>query len=115
MELEGNGLIESNPIFVNLVNWNFSYDVDSPCIDAGDPSQEDPDGSIRDIGANWFNGNMEPGDCNADNLQNILDVVFMINECILRSGMDCQCGDLNQDEIVDILDVVILINSILEI
>ena len=57
MELDGNGLLELNPIFIDFDAWNFSYEDNSPCIDTGNPSQMDPDGSIRDIGANWFSIN----------------------------------------------------------
>ena len=115
MELDGSGLIENNPLFLNLDTWNFSYEEYSPCIDAGDPSEMDPDGSRRDIGARWFGDDTQPGDCNTDNIQNILDVVFMINECILGYSTDCSCGDLNQDGLVNVLDVVLLVNSILEV
>ena len=41
------------------------------------------------------------GDCNSDNIQNILDVVYLINNCILGDSSDCSCGDLNQDGIVN--------------
>ena len=115
MELEGSGLIEDNPLFVNLETWDFSYEENSPYIDTGDPTETDPDGSIRDIGARWFGDNTQPGDCNTDNIQNILDVVYMINECILGNSTDCSCGDLNEDGIVNVLDVVLLVNSILEV
>ena len=117
MELEGSGLIEYNPHFINLDNWIFSYEDYSPCIDAGDPTETDPDGSTRDIGARWFGDEMqpEPGDCNTDGIQNILDVVYMINDCILSGNDDCSCGDLNGDEIVNVLDVVLLVNTILEV
>ena len=115
MELEGLGLIEYNPLFLDLDNWNFSYENGSPCIDAGDPEETDPDGSIRDIGARWFGDDTQPGDCNTDNIQNVLDVVYMINECILGDSIDCSCGDLNEDGIVNVLDVVLLVNSILEV
>ncbi len=117
MELEGAGLIEYNPLFVNLNNWDFSYQEDSPCIDAGDPEDTDPDGSIRDIGARWYGSEIEPGDCNADSIQNVLDIVYMINDCILGSDetTECDCGDLNEDGIVNVLDVVLLVNSILEV
>jgi len=101
---------------MNLNEWDFSYDISSPCIDAGNPSQTDPDNSIRDIGARWYGDYYEqPGDCNLDSIQNILDVVFMINECILGDFNDCSCGDINQDNIVNILDVVMIINIILDI
>ena len=115
MELDGLGLIENNPLFINLDTWNFSYQEYSPCIDAGDPAETDPDGSIRDIGARWFGDDTQPGDCNTDNIQNVLDVVYMINECILGNSTDCSCGDLNEDGIVNVLDVVLLVNSILEV
>ena len=115
MELEGSGLIENNPLFVGMDTWNFSYEEDSPCIDAGDPLEMDPDGSIRDIGARWYGNEIQPGDCNTDSLQNILDVIYLINNCILGDNTDCDCGDLNQDGIVNVLDVVLLVNTILEI
>ena len=116
MELDGSGLIENNPLFVNLYTWDFTYEEFSPCIDAGDPSDLDPDGSIRDIGARWYNSDEgEPGDCNTDSIQNVLDVVYLINECILDNSNDCSCGDLNQDDVVNVLDVVLLVGIILEI
>ena len=115
MELEGLGLIEYNPLFVDLYNWDFSYQENSPCIDTGDPTDTDPDGSIRDIGARWYGDETNPGDCNADGIQNVLDVVYLINDCILGGSDDCNCGDLNEDDIVNVLDVVLLVNNILEI
>ena len=108
-------MIESNPLFVNLEIWEFSYQENSPCIDAGDPAETDPDGSTRDIGAHWYGDETDPGDCNADGTQNVLDVVYLINDCILGNSTDCSCGDLNEDGIVNVLDVVILVNSILEV
>ena len=99
---------------MNLETWDFSYEENSPCIDAGDPTETDPDGSIRDIGARWFGDETEPGDCNEDGIQNILDVVYLINDCILGGSNDCNCGDLNGDGIINVLDVVLLVNYILE-
>ena len=115
MELEGLGLIEYNPLFVDLYNWYFSYQENSPCIDTGDPTETDPDGTIRDIGARWYGDETNPGDCNADGIQNVLDVVYLINDCILGASTDCSCGDLNEDGTVNVLDVVLLVNNILEI
>ena len=53
------------------------------------------------------------GDCNADGIQNVIDVIIMINNCILGDDENCDCGDLNQDGIVNILDIVNLVNIIL--
>ena len=100
---------------MNLETWDFSYEENSPCIDAGHPEYTDPDGTISDIGARWFGDETDPGDCNADGIQNVLDVVYLINGCILGSSTDCSCGDLNEDGIVNVLDVVLLVNSILEV
>ena len=113
MELEGSGLIEYDPLFVNQDTWDFSYEYNSPCIDAGDPLFTDPDGTISDIGARWGD-ETQPGDCNADGIQNVLDVVYLINDCILGGSNDCSCGDLNGDGIINVLDVVLLVNYILE-
>ena len=115
MELEGAGLIEYNPHFVNLETWEFSYEENSPCIDAGHPEYTDPDGTISDIGARWFGDETDPGDCNADGIQNVLDVVYLINDCILGASTDCSCGDLNEDGTLNVLDVVLLVNNILEV
>ena len=100
-------------MFVDLEGFDFTLQENSPCIDAGDPLETDPDGSIRDIGASKHGSDIVPGDCNIDGTQNILDIVFMINDCILGDNADCGCGDLNQDSMVDILDVVLLVNTIL--
>ena len=116
MELEGSGLIEYNPLFINQYIWDFTYEENSPCINTGDPASElDPDGSPSDIGARWYGDEVDPGDCNSDSIQNVLDVVYLINECILSGNDDCGCGDLNGDGIANVLDVVLLINSILEL
>jgi len=86
----------------------------SPCINSGDPNQTDPDGSIRDIGANIFN-DVISGDCNGDNNQNVIDIVYNMNNCILDTILfDCGCADLNNDIQINILDIVILVNIILE-
>ena len=102
-------------MFVDLENFDFTLQENSPCIDAGDPSETDSDGSIRDIGAIRFESETTLGDCNVDGTQNILDIVFMINSCILEDNVECDCGDLNQDNVVNILDVVLLVNTILTI
>ena len=61
---EGEGNIDSDPMFVDEVNGNYELSWDnypyddftkSPCIDAGDPhSTFDPDGTRADVGAFYF-------------------------------------------------------------
>jgi parallel beta-helix repeat protein len=45
-----------DPLFVDPVNLDFNLTEDSPCIDAGNPDPEyyDPDGTIADIGALYY-------------------------------------------------------------
>ncbi|UCC44408.1 MAG: right-handed parallel beta-helix repeat-containing protein [Candidatus Zixiibacteriota bacterium] len=47
---EGEGNIDSNPLFLDPYNGNYNVCSQSPCIDAGDLDMTDPDGSRSDIG-----------------------------------------------------------------
>jgi len=52
----GEGNINQNPLFKNVVLEDFSLENNSPCIDSANPnSQLDPDGTIADIGAIYHN------------------------------------------------------------
>jgi len=52
--LDGN--IDSDPLFVNPDDGDFHLTDNSPCIDAGDPTSPlDPDGTIADMGAFYYN------------------------------------------------------------
>ena len=108
----GIDLIYENPNFIDIESLNFNYISDSPCIDAGNPNLFDSDGSIRDIGANIYQEVLN-GDCNQDLELSILDVVYLINTCILFQLGDCNCSDINQDGESNVLDVVTLVNLIL--
>lgn len=53
--LPGLGNISAQPLMANPMQDDFMLLVDSPCIDAGDPSlPRDPDESITDIGAKTY-------------------------------------------------------------
>ncbi|MBZ0264801.1 T9SS type A sorting domain-containing protein, partial [bacterium] len=56
----GTGDIFENPMLVQPATGDFSLEPESPCIDAGSPILEDPDGTVRDIGAIFFNQNNPP-------------------------------------------------------
>jgi len=52
----GNGNIFADPMFGSSADTNFQLQPGSPCIDAGDPATaSDPDGTIADMGAFFFN------------------------------------------------------------
>ncbi|MCP3685012.1 MAG: T9SS type A sorting domain-containing protein [bacterium] len=46
----GEGNLDEDPQFVNPDNNNYNVCHGSPCLDSGDPSIQDPDGSQSDIG-----------------------------------------------------------------
>jgi len=49
------GVIDGNPLFVDIFNDDFHLQPGSPCIDAGDPTYPyDPDGTITDMGVFYF-------------------------------------------------------------
>ncbi len=112
----GTGNIFADPAFVSAENLNFSYLPESPCIDAGDPEESDPDGTRTDIGAVYFyHETFEAGDCNYDGNLNVIDIILLINDCILTPGNEevcLECGDVTGDYNVDVLDVITIMMSI---
>jgi len=52
----GLGSIEEDPQYVSWGNRDYNLTEDSPCIDAGSPfDPNDPDGTVTDMGAIYFN------------------------------------------------------------
>ena len=49
-QLQGEGVIQGNPLFINPLTNNYNVCSTSPCIDAGDPNIMDSDGTRSDIG-----------------------------------------------------------------
>jgi len=54
----GSGNLNDSPEFISVTDSNFRLKPQSPCIDAGNPDQTDPDGSRADMGAFFFNKGM---------------------------------------------------------
>jgi hypothetical protein len=53
--LEGSANLFSDPLFIDPENDDFSLQLTSPCIDAGNPdSAPDPDETISDMGAYYY-------------------------------------------------------------
>ncbi|MBN2609853.1 MAG: CotH kinase family protein, partial [Candidatus Fermentibacteraceae bacterium] len=50
----GQGNIAGDPLFVEWGGMDYHLSYLSPCIDSGDPSMDDPDGTRSDIGALFF-------------------------------------------------------------
>ena len=107
-------IIYDNPLFIDYENINFNLDGNSPCINAGNPDLFDSDGSISDVGANFFNNNFcnIEGDLNEDNIVNVLDIVDMVN-CILFDNCNSICFDLNEDNQYNVLDILVIVNIII--
>ena len=101
---------------VDLENLDFNYSSDSPCIDSGNPNLLDPDNTISDIGANFYNQSIDctiSGDINNDNLVNILDIVETVNVILFMNNEYLECSDINGDGITNIIDIINLVNIIL--
>ena len=102
-------------MFTDLDNLDLTLQEGSPCIDTGDPTDTDPDGSVRDIGANWY-GSYIVGDVNQDGSINVTDIVTIINFVLGNSvptNDEFTAADMNVDGIINILDVIAVVNVIL--
>ena len=138
---EGDGNISISPEVNDFENGDFTLQINSPCIDTGDPESEyDPDGTIADMGAYYYDQIENPiiygcmdseatnynadatvddgscfycdlGDVNCDGSLNVLDIVIA-SYTILADEYDAT-ADVNEDGSLDILDLVTLVNWVL--
>ena len=59
--------IAADPLFVNPLFGDYNLSYNSPCIDAGDPNSPlDPDNTIADMGAYYYNQTVGIGDSDFD-------------------------------------------------
>ena len=108
----GVGNLSTSPLFVDLTNDDYHLLYNSPCIDAGSPDYIDPDTTVSDMGAFYYNQNIS-GDLNDDNEINILDIIIIIN--LILNNTYNSLADMNFDSIINVQDAIILINIILSI
>lgn len=113
----GVGNINTDPLFVDPENHNYSLQPNSLNIDSGDPASPlDPDCTITDMGAFYYHQDVGPcpvlGDLNGDCSLDVVDVVESIY-CILNWGFDCYCSDMDGDGQVNIFDVVWMVDLII--
>ncbi len=105
----GTGCFDENPKFSDPGNGDFNlswanYPVNdttkSPCIDAGDPaSQPDPDGSVPDVGALWF-------DPETGIMENNLKFIVYPNPALAFHAIHIQMKmtDINDDISLSVFD-----------
>jgi hypothetical protein len=103
--------ISLDPMLVDAEDGDYNLLADSPCIDAGDPdSPDDPDGTVADIGAFYFDQGGVEGDVNGDGVVDTVDLLML-----LAAWGDCpdppnECpADLDGDGTVGTADLLILL------
>jgi hypothetical protein len=115
---EGEENINSDPMFTDPENDDYTLQEGSPCIDSG-IVMEDMEycGSAPDMGAYEYceECGAELADVNGDSEINILDLVQIANLILETSTPAYECAaDYNGDGEVNILDLVQIANYILD-
>gem|GEM_PF-1619118 len=113
-----NDNIFDNPQFVNFQSGDFNLQSTSPCIDSGNLSSHyDPDGTVADMGAFYFNQCTTIGDVNCDDLINIADILIIVDHILgseqLQSPQS-ENADINNDGFITVTDVLEIINILIE-
>ncbi len=100
---QGIGIINQDPLFVDLSNSNYLLTFNSPCIGTGENG--------IDMGKYPYE-EFVAGDLNGDLLLNILDVVLVVD--LVLNGTYSASADINSDNLINIQDVILVINLILD-
>jgi len=110
--------INSDPLFTDPENGDYTLQESSPCIDAGIIIEDmEYCGSAPDMGAYEYceECGAELGDVTGDSEINILDLVQIANLILETSTPAFECAaDYNGDGQVNILDLVQIANYILD-
>jgi predicted outer membrane repeat protein len=103
--------ISLDPMLVDQAGGDFSLQPDSPCIDAGDPNTpDDPDGTIADQGAIFFEQDQIVGDLNDDGSVDVLDLLALLAAWGPCPPPPADCpADLDDDGVVGVVDLLTLL------
>jgi len=110
------GAFIGDPLMVDPELGNFTLQLESPCINAGNPDDpHDFDNTRIDIGVSPFILELL-GDANFDGVVDVLDVVVVV-EFILYDldsyNAQLWAMNINLDDDIDIIDIVLLVDVIL--
>ena len=119
---------DSNPLFTNQLNNDYTLSEESPCIDSGTDLLTFNNNTILDIDSSEYYG-ISPdigyfehfegflyGDVNSDLEIDILDIIILVNFIIdnqNNENYNSEAADMNQDGIINVIDIVAIINIII--
>jgi len=125
---EGEGNIDTDPLFTDSENGDYTLLPTSPCIDAGisyleldgeviiDLDESEYIGSAPDMGAyefifiDCFNS----GDVNNDYQINVIDVLAVVCQILQYDDCDIYCNsDMDNNNSINVIDILIIIDIIL--
>jgi len=97
----GEGNIDSDPLFTDLGNNDFTLLTGSPCIDSGDPdSSLDPDGTVADMGAYYFD--QYAIDESINDIDILTDSIVSLNNLITSLDQELYEALENQMQVISI-------------
>ena len=115
------GVFDADPMFTDFDEEDFTLQALSPCIDAGDPTVFDDDGSVVDLGAfPYVSPVVGPqfvrGDVNQDNNVNIADGIGVLDTLFSGAGdPDCvDSADANDDGTLNIADAIYILSFLFQ-
>ena len=127
---EGEGNIDTDPLFTGPDNGDYTLQLNSPCIDAGtayleldsigvilvDLDESEYFGSAPDMGAYEFifEECANNGDVNNDYQINVIDILAVVCQILQYDDCDVSCNsDMDNNDAINVIDILIIIEIIL--
>lgn len=111
-----NNNIIGDALFVDSDNGNFHLQLESPCINAGNPGYPlDADGTQIDIGPYYFHLDLQ-GDTNFDSSINVIDILIVVSIILQETesyNAQLWSADLNEDNDINVEDILSIMDLIL--